>query len=223
MSAPDQSPADTLAALYGPLVAKAAASRAACEARVQVLDDAIREATMWSSRRAASHARDRSCYRLGAAFEPAGGLAIDDLALSGVDALGAHGVALLAAQALVSPGVASLSDLILGISRGKAGRCLRAWGVWARFNWLKALYEREVTEFESSPAGRDKARSWRRKPVKAEQAYLILELARYLQLEPPEPRNRGAAHDWLLEQGGNPRFMAPLERPPLPTLSDLLP
>ena len=74
MSISDQPPSDTLAALYGPLVAKAAASRALCGARVQLLDEAIREASMWSSRRAAGHARDRSCYRLGAALEPAGGL-----------------------------------------------------------------------------------------------------------------------------------------------------
>ena len=222
MSISDQPPSDTLAALYGPLVAKAAASRALCGARVQVLDEAIREASMWSSRRAAGHARDRSCYRLGGALKPAGGLAIDDVALSGLDALGAHGVALLAVQALVSPDGASLSDLILAISRGKAGQGLRAWGVWARFNWLKALYEREVTEFENGPAGRDKARSWRRKPVRAGQAYLIRELARFLQLEQPEPGDRGAGHDWLLLQGGNPRFLAPHEQPPLPALSDLL-
>ena len=189
---------------------------------MQALEDAIREANMWSSRRAAGLARDRSCYRLGAALEPAGGLAIDDVALAGLDALGVHGVALLAAQALVSPTGASLSELILAISRGKAGRSLRAWGVWARFNWLKSLYTKEVTDFENSRAGRDKARSWRRKPIRAGQAYLIRELARFLQVEPPGPDNRGAAHDWLLVQGGNPRFMVPLERPALPALSDLL-
>lgn len=222
MSLSDHSPSNVLAALYEPLVAKAATSRVQCGLRVQALDEAVREADMWSSRRAASHARDRSCYRLGAALEPTGGLAIDDVALSGLDALGAHGVALLAAQALVSPDGTSLSDLILAISRSKAGQSLRAWGVWARFNWLKELYQREVIDFENSHAGRDKARSWRRKPVSARQVYLLRELARFLQLEPPELGDRGSAHDWLLRQGGNPRFIVPLERPPLPAFSDLL-
>lgn len=191
------------------------------QARVQNLEAAVTDADMWLRRRAARHQRDRLCYRLGAALEPAGGLQVDDVFLSGLDLLGGHGVALLAAAALAAPGGTSLSELMVRMAPTKAGRIVRDWGAWSRFTWLRDLYRQVVADFEASPAGRDPRRSWRKAAPTARQQYLVGELARFLQLDRPEFVCRGDVHDWLRVGGGNPRFQVRPELPPLPTLADL--
>ena len=80
-----------------------------------------------------------------------------------------------------------------------------------------------MTDFENSPAGRGKRKSWRREAITVRQAYLVGELARFLQVDAPEFTRRGEAHDWLLTRGGNPRFLIPVEKPALPSLADLFP
>ena len=118
----DDAPFADLPALYTALLARLGATRADLAARIQDLDEAVRDAEMWLHRRAARHERDRRCYRLGAALEPAGGLQIDDVFLSGLDLLGGHGVALLAAAAVAAPGGTSLSELIVRMAPTRAGR-----------------------------------------------------------------------------------------------------
>ena len=201
----DEYPFADLSALYEPLLAKLKVESTACHARVRQLEEAIQEAETWSSRRAARQARDRACYRLGAALEPTGGLAVDDVFLSGLDLLGGHGVALLAAAAASAPEGASLSELMLRLAWTDAGKVIRAWGVWSRFTWLRDLYRTAVLAFENSVAGRNPLGSWRRDPPTARQAYLAVELARFLQVAKPELANKGEAHDWLHNNGGKPR------------------
>lgn len=217
----DEPPLSALAALYAPLLATLVDQRDRGRVRMQKLEDVQREAAMWAHRRAAKHHRDRCCYRLGAAFEPEGGLALDDVFVSGVDLLGAHGLVLLAAEALRAPEGTSVSELMMRLSKTAAGKTVRAWGVWSRFTWLRNLYHDEVEAFENSPAGRDPKRSWRKEPATANQTYLTMELARALQVAVPEHANRGAAHDWLLAQGGNPRFQVHPDLPQLPSPADL--
>ena len=94
-------------------------------------------------------------------------------------------------------------------------------GAWSRFTWLRELYRQVVADFQASSARRDPRRSWRKAAPTARQHYLVGELARYLQLDRPELVCRGDAHDWLLVQGGNPRFQVRPELPPLPLLQDL--
>ena len=133
MTPQDRPPDTALSVLYSPLLAQIETQLASCEEKVQDLEEAVREAEAWQRRRAARQDRDKACYRIGAALEPQGGLALDDVFLTGLDKLGAHGLALLAAQALVTPGGASLSELMMSVSRTPAGRIVREWGVWARF------------------------------------------------------------------------------------------
>ena len=159
--------------------------------------------------------------RVGAALEPTGGLEVDDVFLSGLDLLGGHGVALLAAAALAGPGGTSLSELMLRIARTDAGKVIRAWGVWSRFTWLRDLYQTAVLAFENSVAGRNPCGSWRKDAPTARQAYLAVELARFLQLEQPALATKGEAHDWLYTHGGNPRFLSRPDLPQLPSREEL--
>lgn len=219
----DSTPAQTdLRSLCAQLLPRLAVDRVSSAARVQELDDAIRDADAWEHRRAAKLDRDRRCYRIGAALEPQGGLDLDDLFLSGIDQLGAHAILLLAAVALKSPADAYLSDLLRRLSRTPAGRIIRDWGVWARWHWLADLYRDEVIAFERSLKGRDPKASWRRRRPTPRQDYLVTELARYLQLARPEFATSGEAHDWLYKLGGNPRFQQAPELPPLPSVRDLV-
>src|SRR5690606_19010000 len=85
--------------------------RVSTVARMQSLDELIREAETYLHRRAAHSERDRGCYRVGAALEPYGGHLLDDVAFAGLDHLGAFGLLLLVQVALVNPG-RSLSELL---------------------------------------------------------------------------------------------------------------
>lgn len=210
-----------LPALTAQLLPQLQSERSAAIARVQTLDDAIRDAQAWDHRRAAKLDRDRRCYRLGAALEPQGGLDLDDVFVTGFDVLGAHALVLLVAVALKAPPLTSETDLKKQLARMPAGRLIRGWGVWARWHWLARLYHEEVTAFENGPHGRDPDAPWRPKPPRKEQLYLALELGRYLQVVTPAFATRGDAHDWLLRLEGNPRFRECPELPPIPGLDEL--
>lgn len=185
------------------------------DARIQNLDELIREFETWQHRRAAHSARDRACYRAGAALEPYGGHFLDDVALSGLDHLGAVGLVLLVQIAVQYPGL-SLSGLLAKLFQSTHGVVVRHWGEWSRWHWLRELIHQETVAFLATEKGRDPKARWRNEEVTARQSYLILELARVLEIMAPEFATRGDAFDWIRAEGGNPRFHTPPPAPPLP-------
>lgn len=187
------------------------------EARMQELDQLTREASTYLHRKAAYHARDRACYRIGSALEPNGGHELDDVALAGLDHLGAFGLLLILPVALINPGE-SLSGLLRLLFASEVGRQIREWGVWSRLTWLRALYLQETVSFLLSKKGMDPAQRWRKEKPTERQKYLAREISRALNIEEPSFDLRGEAFEWLKEQGGNPRFRGPPPIPPLPVL-----
>ncbi len=181
---------------------------------MQTLDELVREAETYLHRRAAHSERDRGCYRVGAALEPYGGHLLDDVALAGLDHLGAFGLLLLVRVALANPG-RSLSELLGLLFASESGREIRAWGVWSRCVWLRNLYVEETVNFLLTKKGQDPAQRWRKETITARQQHLLRELSRTLELGDPNLRDRGEAFDWIKALGGNPRFRG---RPPMPTL-----
>ena len=189
--------------------------------RAAELEALIHDAEAREHRRAAFNARDASCYKLGSAFEPVGGLGLDPVALSGLLALGTTGLLLLVRVALQMPD-ATLPDQLRALFRSSAGRAVRAWGVWARWRWLSAIYTEETEVFLASPAGRSRAASWRRKPPTARQTYLVAEICDWLQLGSRNLATRGEAFDWILACGGNPRFQTEPDKPDLADMAEFL-
>src|SRR5690606_31233929 len=166
-------------------------------------------------RRAANSARDRGCYRIGAALEPYEGHLLDDIALSGLDHLGAVGLVLLVDIAVRSPDL-SLSQLLDRLFRSNHGEVIRKWGEWSRWHWLSELVNRETNVFLASEKGRDPRQRWRSEEPTLNQEYLLLEIARIGGLIAPKLSTRGDAFEWIRDQGGNPRFRNPPPSPPLP-------
>ncbi|AMK22078.1 hypothetical protein [Sphingobium sp. TKS] len=201
----------------GALLKTSGEVRIAEEARVSLLDDEIREAQTWAFRRAAYHERDRRCYRVGSAFEPGGGLDLDDVALTGLDCLGIRGVLLVAATARQHPNL-PLNGILKKLFASEAGQQIRAWGAWRRWHWLSDLYRAETQTFLNSKKGKDPAQQWRSGKPTAAQEHIIREIARLLQIDRPAFARRGDAFEWIKAAGGNPRFHEP---PPLPDLPEI--
>ena len=199
------------------LYAHAQQAQAQVRWRSETLDALIHDAQAREHRRAAFNARDASCYRLGAAFEPTDGPHLDPLALAGFLALGTTGLLFLVRTALGLPN-ASVSEQLAALFRSPAGDGIRAWGIWSRWCWLRALYVDQTQTFLASPAGQDPAARWRRNAPTAEQTYLIAEICFDLGLIAPSFLDRGAAFDWIEAQGGNTRFKS---EPARPSLDDL--
>lgn len=210
-------PIPALADLSIQLLAALEHRQIANTAREQDLDEALREARTWAHRRAARSERDRGCYRVGAALEPNDGHLIDDLFITGLDHLGAFGVALLTNIALQHPGE-SLSGLLRNLLASPVGNLIREWGVWGRRTWLRNLYWQETVDFLTSKKGMDPRQRWRDEQVTAQQAYLAGEIGRWLKLAVPNFANRGEAFEWIRRKGGNPRFLEPPTKPPLPSI-----
>lgn len=186
-------------------------------ARTQALNELIREFETREHRRAEHSARDRGCYRTGAALEPNGGHLLDDIALSGLDHLGAVGLLLLL-EVAAGDRALSLSQLLAKLFRSRHGEIIRQWGEWSRHHWLGPLVHQETVDFLKTKAGRDPKASWRSDTVTPRQSYIILEFARIFQIMAPEFATRGEAFDWIREQGGNPRFLSPPATPALPDI-----
>ena len=187
------------------------------DAQAGDLDQLIHDAEAREHRRAAHLLRDARCYRLGSAFEPAGGLLLDPVAVTGWLATGPAGVLLLAEQVLAKPD-AGLAEHFATLFRSSAGGLIRAHGVWLRWAWLRDYYMQEVTDFLASPKGRDPKAGWRNKPPSNRQTYLVAEICVLLQLEFQSFATRGDAFEWILKHEGNPRFS---QEPPQPDLRGL--
>lgn len=70
----------------------------------------------------------------------------------------------------------------------------------------KRDYAAEAASFaawQRDNPGRD---AWRKKPPTRSQGFLVARMAAALNLEPPTRMNRGDAHDWIADHGGNPRL-----------------
>lgn len=182
------------------------------KARQATLDDLIRDAETWLQRRAAWNVRDKALYRTGAAFEPSGGHLLNDIQLSGLDALGAHGVLMLADTAAQHPTLA-LSELMAVLFASPHGPLIAEWGRWSRLHWLAALHNEETEAFLQTRAGSDPKAPWRTRQPTRRQAFLAEEMARALEVDVPAFADRGEAFDWIRREGGNPRFW---KLPPVP-------
>ena len=183
------------------------------------LEDGEHEAQSWLYRSAARNIRDGACYRIGSALEPNAGHLIDDIFLSGFDHLGGFAVLLLIPHMLAHPGKA-LSDYLRLLSDTEEGHLIRDWGVWARAVWNRSLYIAETITFLQSKTGRDPGQKWRRGKITRRQHYLVMEIARSLEIVEPSFPNRGDAFEWIKRQGGNPRFLTPPTQPPLPMIQE---
>jgi len=212
--APDDPVSSRLSAAAARLRTRLSAATSRVEARRALLDDLIRDAETWLHRRAAWNARDKALYRTGAALESYGGHLLDDIQLSGLDALGARGVLLIAETAAEHPDL-SLSQLIAMLFASDHGRLIAEWGRWSRLHWLSALHAEETEQFLRTKAGSDPKAAWRCRPPTRRQSFLASEMARAIGIEPPTLANRGDAFDWINEHGGNPRFWS---LPPAPAL-----
>ena len=190
------------------------------QARSEELEDLVRETQTYLHRAAAHNARDRACYRTGSALEPNGGHLLDDVALAGLDHLGAFGLLLLLPIALANPGE-SLSGLLRLLFASEVGGCIREWGVWSRLTWLRNLYWAETIGFLQTAKGRDPKERWRSDRTTARQKHLLPEISRALNIPDPMLPRRGDAFEWIKHQGGNPRFSSPPPMPPLPELREI--
>lgn len=169
----------------------------------------------YGMRRADRPGRDQRVYRLGAAIEVAGADHLDDFWLLG--AMTAPEVPVWLAQEVVAPSsgendgrMVILTTLFDSMFQDPARRnYLIHAGAWRRHHWSQSAYRAAVAEFEASSAalgGR-----WETRPLTEKQLYAIEQISRVLAaVEPgfviPELSTRRAAHDWISEQRGNPRF-----------------
>ncbi|KKI18929.1 hypothetical protein [Sphingomonas sp. Ag1] len=189
-------------------------------ARSADLDQLIHDTEARDHRRAAFNERDAACYRLGAAFEPSDGLALDPVTLTGFLALNEVGLLLLVRSALASPG-GSLVDALAALFRSTAGREIRDYGTWVRWQWLRELYLEETERFLATPKGSDPKARWRGDPPTHAQTYLVAQICLDLQLAYRTFPTKGEAFEWILERG-NPRFNHEPRRPSLDALAEMV-
>lgn len=87
-------------------------------------------------------------------------------------------------------------------------------GAYVRWIHLSGKYWADHAEFESSAFGTDPEARWRRLRPTANQRYMISRLmpliaANHPGFVMPELATAGAAHDFIRDAGGNPRFQQP--------------
>lgn len=187
-------------------------------ARSAELEQLIHDAEAREHRRAAFNRRDAACYKLGAAFEPSDGLALDPVTLTGFLSLNEVGLLLLVRSALASPG-GSVADALATLFRSPAGGEIRAYGTWIRWRWLRELYLEETERFLASPKGSDPNARWRGDPPTHAQTYLVAQICLDLQLGHRTFPTKGEAFEWILARG-NPRFNHEPPRPSLEALAE---
>lgn len=77
-------------------------------------------------------------------------------------------------------------------------------------------YAQDVAGFRVWQRDNPDSDAWRRKPMTRSQGFLIGRMVAALDLEPPARLNRGEAHDWIEQNGGNPRLAASPADPDTP-------
>lgn len=80
----------------------------------------------------------------------------------------------------------------------------------------KVAYTADVASFRKWERENPDSDGWRRKPATRGQGFLIARMAQTLGIDPPTRLNRGDAHDWITDHGGNLRLAsdAPLQNMP---------
>ena len=68
-------------------------------------------------------------------------------------------------------------------------------------------YAEDVAGFRVWQRDHPDSNAWRRKAMTKSQGFLIGRMVAALDLEPPARMNRGEAHDWIEQRGGNPRLV----------------
>lgn len=160
-------------------------------------------------RRADEPGRDQACYRLGSAFDVAGCRDLNEYLVLGLLKAGPIALQWLVEAALDEGGSVDLPTAMRALLRDEArAGYLVDLGVWARWQWEKTVYCEAVDRFE---AGEKADRAWRDRPITSAQAYIIEEIVSANRtanpdFKPPSMPTRGEAHDWIRQQGGNPRF-----------------
>jgi hypothetical protein len=176
---------------------------------------AIAASKYFGMRRADRPGRDQRIYRCGAAIEIAGADHLDDYFLVGVLAAPEAPVWLCSefinmARVLCDSASISLAQLLEAVFIDNAKRrYLIHFGAWRRHHWSQTIYRAAVEEFETSAAA-EGGRWVGRRPTER-QLYAIEQIGRTLAVvdadfRPPQLGTRGEAHDWIADQGGNPRF-----------------
>jgi len=77
-------------------------------------------------------------------------------------------------------------------------------------------YAEDVAGFRVWQRDNPGSDAWRRKAMTKSQGFLIGRMVAALDLEPPARMNRGEAHDWIEQHGGNPRLASPPLDPDAP-------
>ena len=133
-------------------------------------------------------------------------------------------ISLIAPFAAVQPGASSIAAEIAAVrahlddwtKRGEALLLDRA----------SSAYAEDVAGFRVWQRDHPDSTAWRRKPMTRSQGFLIGRMVAALDLEPPARMNRGEAHSWIEQHGGNPRLMVERVDPgptPQPTEAERLP
>ena len=78
-------------------------------------------------------------------------------------------------------------------------------------------YAEDVAAFRIWQRDNPGSDAWRRKAMTKSQGFLIGRMVAALDLEPPARMNRGEAHDWIEQHGGNPRLASPPLDPDAPS------
>lgn len=167
------------------------------------LEELKRQAAAAGKRRA----RDQRRYELGGLMFALDFEGVDHYALYGLLAHLDHFL-LWAIEARSRGGAGPLATIVRRIldDEQRAARCAE-WGRHLAWTRMHALYRAEVDSFiESGKAGQ--AARWRRDPISVAQQYLINEICKLENIEDPGIFKKGSAFDWLLDRGGNPRFLA---------------
>jgi hypothetical protein len=178
-------------------------------------DVAVAASKFYGMRRADRPGRDQRIYRCGAAIEVAGADHLDDYFLLGVFTAPEAPLWLCnefvsLTQNLCPSTPISLAPLLEAVFIDEAKRAyLIDFGAWRRHHWSQSAYRAAVTEFEASTAA-EGGRWESRRPTK-KQLYAIEQISRTLaaidpDFRPPQLATRREAHDWIAEEGGNPRF-----------------
>lgn len=133
-------------------------------------------------------------------------------------------IALVAPYAAARPGTTSIAAEVAAVQahledwtkRGEALLLSRA----------SRAYAEDVAGFRVWQRDNPDSDAWRRKPVTRSQGFLIGRMVAALELEPPIRMNRGEAHDWIEQHGGNPRLaespvVSDTPRAPPPASADI--
>jgi len=175
-------------------------------------EDLKREIYQYGKRRCDIEAsRDNLVYYLGFAFEVNRALDLDSLALAGLLSLPIEAFASIFEQDEDVP-TGLIDCLRHALKQPAVLEWASAKGAWLQWKRLEGLYRDEVEAFRRSDAYRRPG--WRTRSISPAQHYLIGEICRIGDIEPPALATRGQAFDFISKQGGNPRFWV---EPPLPT------